>query len=128
MKFHIEVSGDDYTKTRRWLNRLRRINVQSVLVKYGRIGVERLKAATPAATGITSSSWDFVVERTAKGQSLVFTNSNAPYGVPIVILIQYGHATRNGGYVMGRDFINPAIKPVAEELARELWKEVSVYV
>jgi hypothetical protein len=99
-------------------------NPRPTLIKYGRKGVLVLAAETPKDTGETANSWDYKLISTKDGYSLEWTNSNAEFGVPVVILIQYGHGTGNGAYVQGRDFINPALKPILDQLAEDLTKEV----
>lgn len=96
----------------------------STLDEYGRKGVEALQAATPIDTGVTANSWYYTIERTRNSVSLSFYNSNVHNGVPIAIILQSGHATRNGGWVEGIDYINPAIRPIFEEMANNMWKEV----
>lgn len=95
-----------------------------LLDKYGREGVAALQAATPKDTGKTSESWYYKIERKNGSVSLTFNNSNQNKGVPIAIILQYGHATRNGGYVEGVDYINPALRPIFDKIAEEAWKEV----
>lgn len=96
----------------------------SKLDEYGRKGVEALRAATPVDTGMTANSWYYTIERTRNSVSLSFYNSNVHNGVPIAIILQNGHATRDGGWVEGIDYINPSIRPLFEELANNMWKEV----
>lgn len=96
-----------------------------LLDKYGREGVAALQAATPKDTGKTSESWYYKIERKNGSVSLTFHNSNQNKGVPIAIILQYGHATRNGGYVEGVDYINPALRPIFDKIAEEAWKEVN---
>jgi hypothetical protein len=96
----------------------------SKLDEYGRKGVEALQAATPVDTGMTANSWYYTIERTRNSVSLSFYNSNVHNGVPIAIILQTGHATRDGGWVEGIDYINPSIRPLFEELANNMWKEV----
>ena len=96
----------------------------SKLDEYGRKGVESLRAATPVDTGMTANSWYYTIERTRNSVSLSFYNSNVHNGVPIAIILQTGHATRDGGWVEGIDYINPSIRPLFEELANNMWKEV----
>ncbi len=98
--------------------------VKSILEAYGKRGVEALSAATPKDTGLTASSWGYVVNVTRNGFIINWTNSNTSSGVPVAILIQYGHSA-NGAYVQGRDYINPALKPILDSIANEIWKEVS---
>ena len=95
-----------------------------LLDKYGREGVAALQAATPKDTGKTSESWYYKIERKNGSISLTFHNSNQNKGVPIAIILQYGHATGNGGYVEGVDYINPALRPIFDKIAEEAWKEV----
>ena len=95
-----------------------------LLDKYGREGAAALQAATPKDTGKTSESWYYKIERKNGSVSLTFHNSNQNKGVPIAIILQYGHATRNGGYVEGVDYINPALRPIFDKIAEEAWKEV----
>lgn len=95
-----------------------------LLDKYGREGVAALQAATPKDTGKTSESWYYKIERKNGSVSLTFHNSNQNKGVPIAIILQYGHATGNGGYVEGVDYINPALSPIFDKIAEEAWKEV----
>lgn len=96
----------------------------SKLDEYGRKGVEALRAATPVDTGMTANSWYYTIERTRNSVSLSFYNSNVHNGVSIAIILQTGHATRDGGWVEGIDYINPSIRPLFEELANNMWKEV----
>ena len=95
------------------------------LDKYGRAGVDALSSATPIDSGETASSWYYTIERSENRVSVIFNNSNVNQGVPIAIILQTGHGTRNGGWVQGRDYINPAIQPIFEQLADDAWKEVS---
>lgn len=100
--------------------------VRRILDKYGKRGVEALKAATPKDTGKTADSWTYEVTEDAKGNlKIVWRNTNVNDGQLIAILLQYGHATKSGGYVQGRDYINPAIDSIFNTMAEEAWKEVS---
>ena len=96
-----------------------------VLDKYGRKGVAALSSATPVNTGLTASSWFYKIENKNGVAKIEFHNSNIQNGVPIAVILRYGHGTRNGGYVVGRDYINPAIQPVFDELTKNAWKEVA---
>lgn len=98
---------------------------KELLEKYAQKGVEVLAQATPKRTGRTSDSWDYQIEQTSKGYKITWTNSYVNEGYPIALLIQYGHGTRNGGYVQGVDYINPALGEIFEEFIAEIWKEVS---
>ena len=99
----------------------------NILHKYGKRGVDILQQATPKDTGVTADSWSYEIYETNQGYKLSFNNSNnAVNGTPIVVLIQYGHGTKNGGYVKAHDFVNPVLKPLFEKLSAELWSEVSL--
>lgn len=104
-------------------NRKRRL--YQLLNEYGKQGVELLRDATPVDTGKTATGWDYEIEVNSQGISLYWVNNNVNEGVPIAILIQYGHATQSGSYVQGVDYINPALRPLFESMATKLWKEVS---
>lgn len=115
-----------FDSTEQSLKRMSRINFSRILNKYGAEGVKMLSAATPARTGLSSRSWDYTVSKDRSGWSITWTNSNkTSNGIPVVLLIQYGHATRNGGYVVGIDFINPTLAPIADRLKSELFREVT---
>lgn len=108
-----------------FLKRLLKLDIKETLEKYGRLGVEQLRAYTPKDSGETADSWDYEIHIGANRQSIVFTNSNINDGVPIAIILQYGHGTRNGGYVQGIDYINPALNSIFDKLADEAWREVT---
>lgn len=95
------------------------------LNKYGEMGVEALKAATPRDTGKTAESWKYRIEDGEAVVKIIWYNTNENKGENIAILLQYGHGTTNGGYVKGRDYINPALQPVFEKMVNDLWKEVT---
>ena len=95
------------------------------LDKFGRAGVVALQQATPKDTGLTAASWDYKIERSSGSVRISFHNSNIQNGIPIAILLQYGHATRSGSFVEGRDYINPAIQPIFDQIAEDAWKEVT---
>lgn len=95
-----------------------------ILDKYGEEGVTALRSATPKDTGLTADSWEYRVTRGDGSVSIMFNNTNVQNGVPIAVILQYGHATRNGGYVQGIDYINPALRPIFEKIAEEAWEEV----
>lgn len=115
----------NFNKTERFLQRARKTDILSILDRYGQMGVEALRNATPFDTGMTAASWGYEIEYARRGYSITWTNSNVQDGVPIAILLQYGHGTRNGGYVQGRDYINPALAPIFDAIAEEAWKEVA---
>ena len=115
----------DFTKTTKYLERAKRsINLKS-LKKYAIEGVEALKSNTPVDTGLTAESWYYEMTNENGKIKISFCNSNIQNGVPIAIILQYGHATGNGGWVEGRDYINPSIQPLFDELVKKAWKEVN---
>lgn len=116
----------DFSKLSSFFEKLKEVVKFGILDKYGRAGVEALSSATPIGeTGETANSWYYKISRTETSVSIIFCNSNVTSnGTPIAILLQYGHGTRNGGYVEGVDYINPAIIPIFEEIADEAWREV----
>lgn len=115
----------DFSKASRYLERLKEAAKLGLLDKYGREGVAALASATPTETGLTASSWTYEIERKGSSVSIVYKNSNINKGVPIAVILQYGHGTGTGGWVQGRDYINPAIQPVFDRIADEAWKEVT---
>lgn len=115
----------DFSKTTRFLERAKEAVHLGVLDKYGRAGVAALSSATPVDTGRTASSWYYEITHTSDSAAITFKNSNINKGVPIAIILQYGHGTRNGGWVEGRDYINPAIQPIFDQLVEEVWREVT---
>lgn len=115
----------NFSKTTSYLERLKRCAKISDLDNYGRIGVAALASATPVETGLTASSWYYKIEQTANSVTVSFHNSNIQNGVPIAVVLQYGHGTQSGGWVQGRDYINPSIQPVFDQLAAQMWKEVT---
>lgn len=118
-------SKGDFSKTVKYLNKAKKASQTIDLDQYGKAGVSALSAATPYDTGTTASSWYYEIDRGSSETSIVFYNSNVNKGVNIAIILQYGHGTRNGGWVQGRDYINPAIQPVFDQLAEAAWKEVT---
>lgn len=115
----------DFSKLNRYFEKLKETAKIGVLDKYGRAGVEALSSATPTRTGVTAASWSYKINRKNGSVSLDFYNSNVNKGVPIAIIIQYGHGTGTGGWVEGIDYINPAIQPLFKKLADDAWKEVT---
>lgn len=115
----------NFENTSRFLNRSKTILQLPELEKYGEMGVAALRETTPKDTGKTADSWSYRIERKGNQVSIAFLNSNFNQNVPIAIIIQYGHATGTGGWVEGVDYINPAIRPLFNEIAENLWKEVN---
>ena len=115
----------DFKNTEKFLNAALKLNYVSVLEKYGREGVLALSAATPVDSSLTAHSWDYEIRNTGNTCRIIWTNSHVVDGVLIAVILQYGHGTKNGGYVQGRDYINPAIKPIFDRITEDAWKEVS---
>lgn len=115
----------DFSKLTRFLERAKEAVHLGDLNKYGRQGVAALSSATPVDSGLTAESWYYEIENKDGSATITFNNSNIQNGVPIAIILQYGHGTRNGGWVEGRDYINPAIQPIFDEIANEAWREVT---
>lgn len=120
----IESQGD-WKLTRNWFDRMTKLDLALIMNQFGREGAAALASATPSHTGATAKSWNYEVKRTGNNWKITWTNSNVNKGANIAVLIQYGHGTRNGGYVVGRDYINPAIRPVFDKIAAKAWKEVT---
>lgn len=114
----------DFKKTDRLFHNIIGGYYRHKLYKYGEIGVRALAAATPAGSGKTAESWGYEIVEGAGSLSIYWKNTNVNDGVNIAVILQYGHGTRNGGYVEGIDYINPAIQPIFKEMADEAWKEV----
>ena len=115
----------DFSKVTKYLEKVKESVHLGILDKYGREGVAALSSATPQDTGLTASSWSYKIENSNGVAKLSFSNSNIQNGVPIAIILQYGHGTRNGGWVEGRDYINPAIQPIFDKIVEEAWREVT---
>lgn len=116
----------DFSKLNKYLNQVRKaVRGESVFDVYGRRGVAALESATPRDSGLAANSWYYEIEKTANSVRIVFLNSDIENGFPVAIMLQYGHGTGNGGWVEGRDYINPAIQPIFDEIAEAAWKEVT---
>lgn len=115
----------DFSKLTRYFERVKEVLKLSDLDKYGHEGVAALSSATPVDTGLTSRSWTYEINHSDDSVTISFDNTNIQNGVPIAIILQYGHGTRNGGWVQGRDYINPAIRPIFDKIANDAWKEIS---
>lgn len=115
----------DFSKLNHYFEKLKEGIKIGDLDKYGRAGVEALSNATPKDTGQTASSWYYEIKRSNGSVSIQFKNSNVHEGVPIAVILQYGHGTGTGGWVEGRDYINPAIQPIFDEIANNAWNEVT---
>ena len=118
-------SKGDFSKLSRYMERLKEAAKLGDLDKFGREGVAALASATPVESGLTAHSWYYEIERQNGTVKINFLNSNINKGVPIAIILQYGHGTCNGGWVEGRDYINPAIQPIFDKIAENAWREVT---
>ena len=118
-------SQGDWKNTQNYLERMSTGEIFKLLEKYGQQGVTALATATPIDSGATANSWDYEVQIGKGLYSIIWTNDNVVHGQPIAILIQYGHGTGTGGWVEGRDYINPAIKPIFDRILNEVWREVT---
>lgn len=124
MKISFRHKGD-FSRTYRYLKNARKDIPLGILDKYGAEGVAALASATPVESGLTAQSWYYKIEHKNGCITIGFYNSNIQNGVPIAVILQYGHGTGTGGWVQGRDYINPAVQPVFDKIADEAWKEVT---
>jgi hypothetical protein len=115
----------DFSKTTKYLTKLKQRNLMRNLERFGKQGVDALSSATPVDTGLTAGSWYYKIEIKPTFAKISFCNSNIQNGVPVAVILQYGHATGNGGWVEGRDYINPAIQPIFDKIANSTWEEVT---
>lgn len=115
----------DFSKLNRYFERVKEAAKIGVLDKYGQAGVSALSSATPVESGKTATSWYYEIKRQNGSVSIEFLNSNINKGVPIAVILQFGHGTGTGGWVQGRDYINPAIQPIFDKIAEDAWKEVT---
>ena len=115
----------DFTKLTRFLERAKEAIHLGDLDRYGKAGVAALSSATPVESGETARSWYYYIKHQKGSVTISFCNSNIQNGVPIAIILQYGHGTGTGGWVQGRDYINPAIRPIFEQIAKDAWREVT---
>lgn len=121
IRFH---QNGNWSKTTKFLNKASSGRITDILKRYGEEGVALLRKNTPVDTGKTAESWYYDISTTKSGMTLSFHNSNVVDGIPIAIILQYGHATNNGGYVTGIDYINPVLKPIFDDMANRVWEEV----
>lgn len=115
----------DFSKIDRYLERVKEAARVGILDRYGQEGVSALASATPVDSGTTAGSWFYTIERQTGSAAIIFNNSHINKGVPIAIILQYGHGTGTGGYVQGRDYINPAVQPLFDKIAEDAWREVT---
>lgn len=119
-----KVTGSTH-RTEAALQKMSRLNIASILQKYGQQGVSALQLHTPVDTGLAENSWGYLIEQESGMCRIVWTNSDVENGFPVAIMLQYGYGTGTGGYVQGRDYINPAMKPIFDQIANEVWKVVT---
>ncbi len=125
MKLSLKSNGK-YTETEKYLKKLRTKDFTKILSKYGEEGVRALEASTPIDSGETAKSWGYQIDHDANGQiAISWTNTHFNQGVQIAVILQYGHGTGTGGYFKGRDYINPTMRPVFDEIAEKAWKEIN---
>lgn len=115
----------DFRHLEGFFKRIKQMRLRDKLEKCGREGVDALAAATPVDTGLTASSWSYEIQMDESSYGITWVNTNVNKGVNIALILQTGHGTRNGGYVKGIDYINPALKPVFDKFAEDLWGEVT---
>lgn len=118
-------SSGSFDQTEAWLRRLQSGQMFAQLSKFGQEGVNALASATPVESGLTASSWTYEIVQDAGSYSIIWSNTNVVNGTPVAILLQYGHGTGTGGYVQGRDYINPALQPIFDRIADEVWRAVN---
>ena len=114
----------NFKRTSDFLKHASSLNLDTILNQYGQEGEEALRAATPKDTGTTANNWSYSIHKGTGSITITWSNSNIVDGVPIAVILQYGHGTRNGGYVQGTDYINPAMKPIFDKIAQQAWEEV----
>lgn len=124
MKISLSSSGD-FSKTEAWLRKIRKLRIGAIVQAGAQRGVRALSAATPRDSSRAATSWGVEVIETATTTTITWTNSDIENGFPVVIMLQYGHGTGTGGYVQGQDFINPALRPIFDEIADSVWKAVT---
>lgn len=124
MRISFESRGE-FERTDRFLKRMSRGDIFRTLNSNAQRGVSALASATPVDSGVTASSWGYEVKSSRAGATIVWTNSKRAGGAPLVIMLQFGHGTGTGGYVQGRDYINPAIRPIFDDIANNVWKAVT---
>lgn len=116
----------DFSKTKQYFKRVKEAaRLEGILEKYGNRGVTALASATPTESGLAASSWYYEVEVGVTSSRIIFSNSDIEDGFPVAIMLQYGHGTGTGGWVEGRDYINPAIRPIFDSITESAWREVT---
>lgn len=123
MRISLSSSGG-FSKTEAWLRKLQKLDIGAIAEAGAKRGVRALAQATPRDSSLAAASWGYEITKNGKSVTITWTNSNVENGFPVVIMLQYGHGTGTGGYVQGHDFINPAIRPIFDEIAQSVWKAV----
>jgi len=118
-------SNGSFKRTQSYLRNLSRLNIRSILESQGRAGVAALERASPIESGLAANSWNYVVTSAGGNYTITWTNSDVENGFPVAIMLQYGYATGTGGYIQGRDYINPAIKPIFDLIEKNVRKAVT---
>jgi hypothetical protein len=124
MMIVVDSSGD-FKKTEQFLSKMAKADFFNLLERYGQMGVDALADASPVDSGILANSWDYEVVRKRGEYAIIWHNTNIENGMPVAILVQYGHGTGTGGWVEGRDYINPAIRPIFDQITDEVWRQVT---
>ena len=124
MGISFSTSGS-FNNTERFLKSIQKLNISTILHQAGAKGVAALSAATPKDSGLSAGSWDYTVEQTRSSATITWINTDVEGGFPVAIMLQYGHGTGTGGYVAGRDYINPAMRPIFDQIAESVWKAVT---
>ncbi len=119
------ITTGTFNRTKEFLNRMKNGDFFNELDAAGRRGVQALSAATPKDSGLTAASWTYRIERSAAGATIIWDNTHDNKGEKVAVLIQYGHGTGTGGYVLGRDYINPAMVAIFDQIANDVWKKVT---
>lgn len=118
------TSKGDFGKTRKFIARMQRGDQYTDLNRYGQMGVEALSRATPVDTGLASQSWAYRIVKDSRGPRIEWYNTDVENGAKVILLVRYGHATRSGTYIQGRNFISPAAQPVFDQIVNDVWKKV----
>lgn len=119
------VSKGSFKNLEAFLGKVSKLNILKILESSAEEGVKALASATPIDSGLAEHSWGYVISGSGGGYTITWTNSDVENGFPVAIMLQYGYGTGTGGYVQGRDYINPAIKPIFDQIADKVWKAVS---
>lgn len=117
--------GGSFNNLEKFLKAMQKMSIKQLVEKQAQRGVEALRANTPRESGLAASSWGYEIRQNGRSTTIIWTNSDVENGFPVAIALQYGYGTGTGGYVQGRDYINPAMRPVFDSIADEVWKAVT---